>query len=72
MPDTMVIPEVLADEAELRATHVWRAYHIFYGGNPLIVLRECILPLAEDLQREEASSRTTSSSTTGSKAPTSA
>lgn len=52
MPDTMLIPEVLADEAELRATHVWRAYHIFYGGNPLIVLRECILPLAEDLQRE--------------------
>ncbi|WP_270973568.1 lantibiotic dehydratase C-terminal domain-containing protein [Trueperella sp.] len=52
MADAMVIPEALADEAELRATHVWRAYHIFYGGNPLIVLRECILPLAEDLQRE--------------------
>lgn len=43
------VPVSLENEFELRKDNVWRAYHIFYGGSPLTILRECILPLAEEM-----------------------
>lgn len=46
------VPQILKAEAELRRSTVWRAYHIFYGGNPLTVLSDCIIPLAERLKVE--------------------
>lgn len=46
------MPRHLELEGELRASHQWRAYHVFYGGNPLVVLTECLIPLAEELVAE--------------------
>lgn len=36
----------------LREENSWRAYHIFYGGTPLTVLRDCLLPLAQNMVDE--------------------
>lgn len=44
------IPKSLQREYELRKLCEWRSYHIFYGGSPLVVLRECIIPLARELK----------------------
>ncbi len=52
MTTTSIVPACLAAERELRDSHLWRAYHVFYGGNPLVVLEECIIPLAESLAIE--------------------
>ncbi|WP_058235478.1 lantibiotic dehydratase C-terminal domain-containing protein [Devriesea agamarum] len=52
MNSSVFIPKALGEEAELRKSHVWRSYHVFYGGNPLILLRDCIIPLVEALQSE--------------------
>jgi len=30
----------------------WMAYHVFYGGNPEVLLEECLLPLAAQLEEE--------------------
>lgn len=42
----------LSEEAHLRDTHRWRAYHVYYGGSPLVLLSDCIVPLAERLSEE--------------------
>lgn len=39
----------LQDERRLRDSHSWRAYHIFYGGSPVVLLSDCVIPLAEYL-----------------------
>ncbi|MDN5806070.1 MAG: hypothetical protein L0I80_04370 [Brevibacterium sp.] len=43
----------LTEQAQLRAGHTWRAYHIYYGGSPLVLLSDCVVPLAERLREEE-------------------
>lgn len=40
--------DVLAATAERK----WMAYHIFYGGNPQVLLEECVLPLVCELEHE--------------------
>lgn len=49
MPVLTKDPAALEREYRLREENVWRAYHVFYGGTPLTVLRGCILPLAKQL-----------------------
>lgn len=39
----------LPTETELRDSHSWRAYHIFYGGSPVVLISDCVVPLAEHL-----------------------
>ncbi|QTX04072.1 lantibiotic dehydratase C-terminal domain-containing protein [Agromyces archimandritae] len=39
----------IARERELDAGHRWQAYHVFYGGAPIVLLSECLLPLADAL-----------------------
>ena len=41
-------PDVLAAASQRR----WMAYHVFYGGNPEVLLEECLLPLAAQLEEE--------------------
>ncbi|GAA1452410.1 lantibiotic dehydratase C-terminal domain-containing protein [Nesterenkonia lacusekhoensis] len=43
----------LSNETQLRDTHSWRAYHVYYGGSPLVLLSDCIIPLAERLTEEK-------------------
>lgn len=40
------------EERALREGHVWRSYHVFYGGNPLVLLRQCLVPLMEALEAD--------------------
>ncbi|MDN6486729.1 lantibiotic dehydratase C-terminal domain-containing protein [Ancrocorticia populi] len=44
------VPASIESEFRLHRMYEWRAYHIFYGGTPLTVLKECILPLAQEMQ----------------------
>lgn len=41
-------PDVLAAGVDRH----WMAYHIFYGGNPEVLLQECLLPLAAQLETD--------------------
>ena len=41
-------PDVLAAAVD----RPWLAYHIFYGGNPVVLLQECVLPLAARLEQD--------------------
>ena len=41
-------PDIRAAAADRR----WMAYHVFYGGNPEVLLQECLLPLAAQLEEE--------------------
>ena len=41
-------PDIRAAAVDRR----WMAYHVFYGGNPEVLLQECLLPLAARLEEE--------------------
>ncbi len=41
-------PDIRAAAVDRR----WMAYHVFYGGNPEVLLQECLLPLAAQLEEE--------------------
>ncbi|ROS45986.1 lantibiotic dehydratase C-terminal domain-containing protein [Curtobacterium sp. PhB78] len=41
--------ETLEETLDRDRDHCWIAYHVFYGGSPDVLMRDCVVPLLESL-----------------------